>query len=64
MVTDCRCVQGMMYSETSAVAPPIQTAEHQTAALPDPGAAESSDAYSYGTVLFDWFCGAFINVVS
>ncbi|XP_050968335.1 RNA-binding protein 6 [Labeo rohita] len=44
--------QGVMYSETSAMAQSVQTAEHQTAALSDaalPGAAESIDGYSYGS---------------
>uniref|UniRef100_A0A8C1C637 RNA binding motif protein 6 n=1 Tax=Cyprinus carpio carpio TaxID=630221 RepID=A0A8C1C637_CYPCA len=42
--------QGVMYSETTAMAQSVQTAEHQTAALSDtalPGAEESIDGYSY-----------------
>ncbi|XP_056607016.1 RNA-binding protein 5 [Triplophysa dalaica] len=44
--------QGMMYSETPALTQTIQTAEHQTTALPNPplsGSADSSDTYSYGS---------------
>ncbi|XP_016090077.1 RNA-binding protein 6 isoform X2 [Sinocyclocheilus grahami] len=43
---------GVMYSETTAMAQSVQTAEHQTAALSDtalPGAEESIDGYSYGS---------------
>uniref|UniRef100_A0A671Q1X2 RNA-binding protein 6-like n=1 Tax=Sinocyclocheilus anshuiensis TaxID=1608454 RepID=A0A671Q1X2_9TELE len=42
--------QGVMYSETTAMAQSVQTAEHQTAALSDtalPRAEESIDGYSY-----------------
>ncbi|XP_052455979.1 RNA-binding protein 10 isoform X2 [Carassius gibelio] len=44
--------QGVMYSETTAMAQSVQTAEQQTAALSDtalPGAEESIDGYSYGS---------------
>lgn len=54
-----------MYSETTAMAQSVQTAEHQTAALSDaalPGAAENIDGYSYGMALFT-VCGAFGNAL-
>ncbi|XP_051568229.1 RNA-binding protein 6-like [Myxocyprinus asiaticus] len=44
--------QDIMYSETTAMAQPVQTAEHQTAALPEPALpgplpADTHDAYIY-----------------